>query len=143
MRPGQASTKGFLGPDESLLEVLAADNRYVIDECHLTHQELARHLRLLAAIGLKQPSREFLYHSSRFQVTFRHYRGYQDSPFRDGTKASSEATIKNLTNGMTLNYSLLVPEMIERYGFYEGDGTPYRVAPQQILAVLDFLAPEE
>ena len=33
----------------------------------------------------------------------------------------------------------LVPLMIERYGFYEGTGTPYRVDPQQILKVLDFL----
>jgi len=41
-------------------------------------------------------------------------------------------------NGKTLEYRLLVPEMIEHYGFYEGHRTPYRVDPKQILAVLNF-----
>src|SRR5262245_58532311 len=47
MRPGAesdvGSEKGFLGKDEALLEVLAADNRFVVDEAGLTHQELAEH----------------------------------------------------------------------------------------------------
>jgi hypothetical protein len=29
--------------------------------------------------------------------------------------------------------------MIERYGFYEGKGTPYRVEPRQVIEVFDFL----
>jgi hypothetical protein len=29
--------------------------------------------------------------------------------------------------------------MIERYGFYEGRGTSYRVEPRQVLEVFDFL----
>jgi hypothetical protein len=31
--------------------------------------------------------------------------------------------------------------MIERYGFYEGKGTPYRVEPGKVLEVLDFIKP--
>jgi hypothetical protein len=133
-----------LGREEKLLDVLAADNQYVVDELALTHQELARHLRILAAIGDWQdkqgkPEVEFLYHGRRVKVERLYSRGYQFSPFRDGTKASSEATIHNLSNGKRLGYSLLVPDMIERYGFYEGKGTPYRVEPRSIVEVLDFL----
>ena len=87
----------------------------------------------------RHPEEEFLYHGRRFQVAVRYCRGYQDSPFHDGTRANSEVTIRNLTNGKTLEYSLLVPDMIERYGFYEGRGTPYRVDPKEILAVFNFL----
>ena len=61
------------------------------------------------------------------------------SPFDDGTKTSCEATVENLENGKKLTYSLLVPQMIERYGFYEGKGTRFRVDPRSIVAVLDFL----
>jgi hypothetical protein len=150
MRPGartedfEGSDKGFLGPEEKLLDVLAADNHFVVDELGLTHQELARHLRVLAAIGdwqVKQgkPEVEFLYHGRRMTVQRRYFKGYQFSPFRDGTKTSTDATIHNLSNGKKLAYSLLVPDMIERYGFYEGKGTPYRVEPQCIVEVLDFL----
>ena len=142
MRPGAASTQGFLGREEKLLDVLAADNQYVVDQRRLTHPQLARALRALAAAGLKRPGQEFLYHGRRYSVSFRFYRGYQDSPFRDGTKANSEAVVRNLTNGKTLEFSLLVPDMIERYGFYEGRGTPYRVEPREILALCDFLAEE-
>ena len=33
--------------------------------------------------------------------------------------------------------------MIERYGFYEGKGTPYRVDPAKVLEVFDFVKPAE
>ena len=153
MRPGAMSAKGFLGPDEGLLAVLAADNALVVDELGLTHQELARHLRLVAAIGLKRmadarkakqdpPADPFTYHGRRFTVTLLSYRGYQLSPFQDGTKTNTEAKLTNVETGKALRYSLLVPDMVERYGFYEGTGTPYRVPPREVVAVLDFLKPK-
>jgi hypothetical protein len=154
MRPGAksdvGSDKGFLGSDEALLAVLAADNAYVVDQLGLTHQELARHLRIVAAIGLKRladaekakkkPLTEpFTYHGRRFTVSLQYFRGDQLSPFKDGTKTNVDVTLTNVESGKVLNYSLLVPDMIERYGFYEGTGTPYRVAPRDIIAVFDFL----
>jgi hypothetical protein len=157
MRPGAnsdvGSDKGFLGSDEALLVVMAADNARVVDELGLTHQELARHLRVVAAIGLmrladaqkakKKPTTEpFVYHGRRFTVALQFYRGDQLSPFRDGTKTDTDVTLTNVDSGKVLRYSLLVPDMIERYGFYEGMGTPYRVAPRDIVSVLDFLKPK-
>jgi hypothetical protein len=144
MRPGASSRTGFLGKEEKLLEVLAADNRYVVDEAGLTHQELARHLHAMAAVWRwqvknKQPEAEFLYHGRKFKVKGISSRGFQDSPFADATRSGSNVTIHNLSNGKKLECALLVPYMIERYGFYEGKGTSYRVDPRQIVAVLDFL----
>jgi hypothetical protein len=147
MRPGAASDAGFLGKDEKLLDVLATDNAYVVDRLGLTHQQIALHLLALWRIGEKTPpsktkgfGAEFRYHGRRFQVKMVHSRGYQYSPFRDGTKTDRDATVKNLDNGKSLTYSLLVPQMIERYGFYEGHGTSYRVDPKQVIEVLDFMA---
>ena len=139
MRPGAESAKGFLGKDERLLDVLEADNRTVVESLGLTHQELARHMLVLAAIGRKVGEGEFRYHGRRFRVTCIYSRGFQDSPFGDGTKANAEAIVRNLDAGKEIRYSLLVPLMIERYGFYEGEGTPYRVDPRKIQEVLDFL----
>jgi hypothetical protein len=150
MRPGAKTTgdvgseKGFLGPDEKLLDVLAADNAYVVDQIGLTHQDIARHLHILGAIGLWQskqhtPGAEFLYHGMRFKVVLSYFRGYQHSPFRDGTKTNCDAVAYNLSNGKKMSYSLLVPEMIERYGFYEGKGTPYRIEPSEAIELLAFM----
>jgi hypothetical protein len=33
----------------------------------------------------------------------------------------------------------LTATMIERYGFYEGKGTSFRVGPRHIVEVLDFI----
>lgn len=157
MRPGAksdvGSDEGFLGARESLLAVLEADNEYVVGGLELTHQELARHLRVLAAIGLKRlddareakkdgPADPFTYRGRRFTIAFEFTKGYQLSPFRDGTKTNTYVKLVNADTGKKLAYSLLVPDMIERYGFYEGTGTPYRVAPRDIVAMLDFLKPK-
>jgi hypothetical protein len=99
MRPGADSEKGFLGRDESLLEVLAADNKFVVDESGLSHQELAKHMLVLAALGGKVGEQEFLYHGRRFRVKLVYYRGFQPSPFRDGTETNVEAVVRNLDNG--------------------------------------------
>lgn len=143
MRPGAnsevGSRKGFIGETEKLLDVLVADNKFVVDEQKLTHQALARHLLALAAIGAKVKEEEFRYHGDRFKVTLVYARGEQLSPFYDDTKTKTVATVRNLDRQTELTYSLLVPQMIERYGFYEGTGTPYRVPPQQILKLLGFL----
>jgi hypothetical protein len=148
MRPGAkslvGSRLGFLGPDERLLDVLAADNQHVVDELGLTHQELAKHLHALGTIGLwqrlhKQKETPFVYHGRRYTVNVETTRGIQPSPFRDGTESGSNATVHNLDNGKEVRYGLLVPYMIERYGFYEGKGTPYRLEPRRVLEVFDFL----
>jgi len=143
MRPGAnakaSSDKGFLGNDERLLKVLAADNETVVERLKLTHQTLAIHLLAVAAIGEKTKGAPFAYYGRRFKVTVRYSRGFQLSPFHDDTKTNAEATIENLDNGKKLDHSLLVPLMIERYGFYEGKGTPYRVDPERVVEVFDFL----
>jgi hypothetical protein len=143
MRPGGLSKAGFLGKDERLLDVMADDNDHVLGKLKLTHQEMARHLHVLGAIGRKEQGKEVAYRGVRFRVEVTAYRGYQHSPFRDGTKTNEDAKVTNLDNGKTLTYSLLVPLMIERYGFYEGKGTSYRVDPARVVEVLTFLAPKE
>lgn len=150
MRPGAKSevgtSKGFLGAEEKLLDILAADNDYVVGELGLTHQELARHLHNLGAIGQWQLARkrdgeEFVYRGRRFEVKCKLARAYALSPFLDETKTNVYAELVNRETGKQLGYSLLVPHLIERYGFYEGKGTPYRVDPRRIVEVLDFLKP--
>ena len=150
MRPGAksevGSRLGFLGKDEKLLEILAEDNDYVVGKLGLTHQELAKHLHIIGTVAEKhaKPGDKegftFQYQGRRYNVKFTTFRGIMHSPFLDETKTNSEADLTNLTTGAKLKYSRLVPHMIERYGFYEGHGTPYRVDPHAIVAVFDFLA---
>lgn len=148
MRPGAGSGAGFLGAGEKLLDVLSDDNRYVVEKLELTHQELARHLHAMATIGWwkwkhKEDATAFVYRGRRLRVTLASTRGSQPSPFNDGTEGGANATVENLDNGRKITFALLVPYMIERYGFYEGHGTEYRVDPEQVVDVLDFLKGSE
>jgi hypothetical protein len=141
MRPGAYATKGFLGGEERLVDLLAEDNRYVVEELGLTHQELGKHLRALGEISSQVGGKEFRYQGRRFKGSVRRSQWHQASPFRDGTITNGLVIVDNLDNEKRLEYSLLMPELIERYGFYEGKGTPYRLDPRKILEVLDFVKP--
>ena len=122
--------------------MLAADNRTVVEELGLTHQQLARPLLVLGAVAARdavQAPKEVTYEGKRFRMKAIVFKATVNSPFEDGTKTNCNATVENLTNGKRLGYSLLVPFMIERYGFYEGKGTRFRVDPRAIVEVFDFL----
>lgn len=143
MRPHMSSGAGFLGSDESLVDILAEDNDFVTSH-GLTHQDIGLQMRYvheyirtnrLAGKGsIIVPLRD-----RNYQVDVNAFRGYQYSPFNDGTSGSWDITIVNPVNGNKITYSTLLGPMIERYGFYEGKGTPYRVSPEGIIETFDFL----
>ncbi len=151
MRPGAkgevGSTKGFLGQEEKLLDVLVADNEMVVGKLGLTHREIGRELNIVGGIAkwrayeTEKDDVRFVYRERKFKASVIFWKGDQLSPFKDGTDTSNDVTLENLDTGKKLSYSLLVPLMIERYGFYEGTGTPYRVDPAKVVEVLDFLKP--
>ena len=66
-------------------------------------------------------------------------RGSHHSSFNDHTATNADFKLTNLDNGKTLEGSFLHCEIIERYGFYEGHGTKYRMNPEDIIAVFDFI----
>lgn len=135
MRPGALSGAGFLGPEESLLAILAEDNDTILAR-NTSHRVVGFHLRVLGELGTLASHDDFLYRGERFAVERGDTHGLQESPFADGTHDGRNATVKNLRTGKSLAYALLVPRMIERYGFYEGHGTPYRVAPADAIELL-------
>lgn len=152
MRPGSTddlgAIAGFLGENERLWEVLVSDNEFVM-KSGFTHRQLAIPLLQLShrVLGMVAPGEhiqtfEFSHAATNWQVSVTCYRGHQFSPFNDGTKSNCEFSLTNLENNESLEFSGLVPLMIERYGFYEGHGTPYRVDPKSIMGVLG-LKPED
>jgi hypothetical protein len=148
MRPADGSPAGFLGKDEKLLLVLAGDNEYVADAQGMSHQELARNLFAMEAIwhklggpaNPKEPVR-CLYYGRRYEVRVDLTRGERKSPFDDGTSSKAHVHVTNVENGQKLEYSGLVPHLVERYGFYAGKDSPLRVEPKQVIEVFDFLKP--
>ncbi len=127
MRPGRLSDMGFLGTDESLIEVLAQDNDFVLG-VGLSHQQLAEPL----SIATRRD--EFKFNGqSFFVISVMASHDAQVSPFDHRVKAKANRTIRCLKTGQELSFADLVPEFIGSYGFYEGHGTGYRVEPGAII----------
>jgi hypothetical protein len=139
MRPGRSSQAGFLGQTEHLLDVLAKDNETVLGN-GLTHQQMAAPLSAIMNL-VPYGTKVVEYAGQKYEVKVTSYRGWQDSPFRDEATASTDIYVKNLSNGRSIDFSGLLPHMIKNYGFYEGEETPYRLDPEEILEVFPQLKP--
>lgn len=139
MRPGQLSGAGFLGRNESLLDVLAKDNDTVL-QLSLTHQELADFLmyfleaRTYATQQTGHSSIHFQYGGRTYSFFESQWRGMQENPF-GGPGTNVDTTLECHNNGRVVGYSGLLPTLIYRYGFYEGRGTSYRLDPLEIAVI--------
>jgi hypothetical protein len=138
MRPFSYSMSGFLGKNESLRRVLISDNETVFGY-GLTHQDLSEPLKFARAFYNNRLGEEFVLRGNRFKIEGETYRGVQESPFEDQTVAASDVHVTNLQNGNTISFSLLLPDMVERYGFYEGEESHYRLDPIDVIEVFDYL----
>jgi hypothetical protein len=131
MRPGRWSGDGFLGEDEPLIEVLALDNDTVLSH-GLTHQELAAPLEFFLELAESELPNTLEVYGRKYKVIRQGWASGQASPFGDGL-SNVDITIIDVEANVMLTYSGLLVPMIKKWGFYEGEGTNYRVSPKQIV----------
>lgn len=138
MRPGRYAESGFLDSEESLVERLIADNE-LVGSFGLTHQDLAKPLKYACALALKEPGGflKFNYpdggtYLMEVKQSRGASRGSQESPFHDGAGATRDITITNVDSKRRITFSVLLADMIERYGFYEGN-VSYRLDPLDLI----------
>lgn len=119
----------FLGPDESLLDVLATDNDTVLG-LGLTHQQLADFLDLFRIY--RNPEGRLEFNGKTYQDERVGWPGGAMSPFQDGIYTNIDHHLTRIEDGAQFRFSGLLPELIRRYGFYEGHRTAYRVDPREL-----------
>lgn len=137
---GMYSYDGFLGDNESLIEVLLKANR-IVKENGYTHQQLADWMELAINAWQNQEGK-FEYYGMKFKVS---YMGTvsagQESPFRNSKVEQDPETqdwdgeyeIRNLTTGRWIKFTPPLPHWVRNWGFYEGFETPYHVSPQGLI----------
>jgi hypothetical protein len=146
MRPGAFSHKGFLGRQERLEDVRAADAQRV-EELGFSTEELAASLEALLMEALS--ASDFWSpqaHRGHFETAIVEYFGYQECPWLSPhdrwncSKAeftSIDWRIQNLRTGDRLSGPGLIVHLIREHGFFEGRESPYRVDPGDIVRVLE------
>lgn len=150
-RPGAFSQSGFIGKDESFIEVLKKDWE-TVESLKVTHEQLATHLKNIinCAQRYKSPYHNhanpeaFEYSSEDLkdfltedgpqmvEVFLNYTRGQQDDLFEpiDPTQRevdtpqgwNEEIVVKNPSNGIELRLNTGILSYIREFGFYEGGG---------------------
>jgi len=153
MRPGIFSQTGFLGPDESLRQVLDTDAR-ALGELGVSARTLAERLRdlLEAAVASKRRVTRVRH----YNIGVQRYKGPQICPFAPQPHenpcpagghirfASIDWDIKNTRSCVRLSGPGLIVHLIGAHTFFEGLQSPYRVAPRALAELLElgpFAAP--
>jgi len=147
MRPGSFSTVGFLGPNERLADVLAADAETVA-AMGLTFEELAAPLDRLLDEAEQSRGRSAVV-DGRFEARVEVFTGFQICPFAvqphssqctegGGVRhASIDWSVKNRRTGERLRGPGLIVHLIRAHGFFEGIESPHRVDPRTLATVLE------
>jgi hypothetical protein len=146
MRPGAFSRAGFLGPQESLLQVLEADRQQVA-RMGLTFEQLAEPLEALIAAGVSSPSRKTNV-GKVYRVEVEVLTGFQICPWaadphhaqctagKGVQNASVNWRIINRQTGQELRGPGLAGHLLRDHHFCQGRGSPLRVDP---LVLAEFL----
>jgi hypothetical protein len=143
MAPGVLTRDGFLGEDRrNLVDILTADDGEV-RRLGFSHQDIARRMVELRDAGMPGLG-EFTDVEPHFEVRVDSVRGKLPCPFGDpGIFPKTNTTVRNKRLGREVTFTDLHIHMIGSHGFYEGRGSPYRLEPGELAAVLEAGRSEE
>lgn len=137
MRPGHISLPGFMGADARDLSQLLNDDNETVKRLNLTHEAIARRMQALRRAG-EAGLGDFIAVPPHFEVRVDSARGRLPCPFGErGLYPKTHITVRNLALGRELTYSELGIHLIGAHGFYEGLGSPYRLEPEALAAILE------
>lgn len=147
LRPDRISDAGFLGPNESLEEIIGKDTQ-TLKELGITHDEVARKLSYYvnSAFSAWKESGGMEYYQVRSEGALidKKYRvsaiGWSSGiscPWEDGGGAKHDFTIENEEQDRIITFSQLLPHLISKHNFFEGKGTRYRLEPLEAVIVLE------
>lgn len=147
MRPGKSSRAGFLGPDESLREVIEGDLA-TLNKLGITPKQIADRLETIIGKALRlrdlktrtsELSNYFVV-EGKFSVNMQGYLGMQECPFRDigdmCGSGSRDYEIYNEDTDEQIFFPALIIHLIRDHHFFEGN-TMYRLDPAKAVNVLE------
>lgn len=146
MRPRGNLGAGYLGRNESLLDVIEKDKAVIAkwigsrEEAQIdwVYQTMAH---LLAKVSeVVKSDKGITVNGELFYVGKRMAIGAEKCPFEDRSGTNKDYYVVNAKTGETLQFSGLIPHLIGEHHFFEGEGTSYRVAPRTIIEFFN-LAP--
>jgi hypothetical protein len=143
MEPGIITLDGFLGTDKRrLIDIISSDD-VKVHQLKVTHQAIAEKMQYFRDIGLDGLG-EFIKVENDFEVRVDSVRGKLPSPFGGpGMYEKVNTTVKNLSLDREITYTDLHIHFVRDHGFYEGEGSIYRIEPSNLVAILEVASTED
>jgi hypothetical protein len=139
MAPGVMTREGFLGTDKrKLIDILISDDAEV-KRLDLDHRRIASVMRSFRNAGMKGLG-EFITVPPRFEVRVESVRGKLACPFgHPGLIPKTNITVRNLERKQEITFTDLHIHLIEAHGFYEGEGSLFRLKPRDLVEILEII----
>ncbi|MBI2138996.1 hypothetical protein HYU13_05370 [Candidatus Woesearchaeota archaeon] len=156
MRPGSFLSSGFIGPSQTLREVIKADAQ-VLDQYGITYEQIADRLSFFMKLAFLEESNgasrlycEGVPVDGHFKVFLHRSLGSISCPFfyslvrdekgfgREYTcwAGSCSFTVKNEQDQTEISFPSLIPHLVRDHHFFEGD-VPGRLNPEDAIKVLE------
>jgi hypothetical protein len=138
--PSESSAEGYLGNDTRSPETIVEEDRQELARLEVSAEKIAKALRdayIKAERALGNPVKL----SATLTIAHEEARGRIPSPFPgDGTFQKGQAKLADASSGQTFLITPLSLHLIEKYGFFQGKGSPYRIEPEQAARFLQEMA---
>ena len=140
MRPGVITLSGFIGDDSrNLVDIIIADDA-LVSRMGFTHQQIASRMLELRDAGMRGLG-DFINVPPHFEIRVDSVRGKLPCPFGDpGVFPKTNITVKNLEKDKEITFTDLNIHMILAHGFYQGEGSLFRLDPRELIDIIELKA---
>jgi len=136
MQPGYISRDGFLGTDQRSLRAILVEDEQRTAALGLTHRTIAERLRYFTEAG-KQHFGAPVTVDEVYEVRAEEARGVLRCPWpHPGVFGKTNVHLRRTDTGEELAWTELQIHLIEVHGFYQGEGSRYRLSPGYVQRVL-------
>lgn len=134
--PGQFSSDGFLGKDTRVPEEIIKEDAETLTRLGTTREKMAAALRTVY-IQAERAMGNPVQITEQIKAAHHEARGRIPSPFpNDGAFQKGEVLIEDASSGRSCRITPLSIHMIEKYGFFQGKESKYRIEPETAFEIL-------
>ena len=127
----------FLGSDTRLIAQIIESDEAELRAAGLGADELARAMRRLTEKGMESLGDEV--QADGFMVRVEEYMGQIGCPFKHAVREAKRNTTAVDPRGKVMTWTDMSIHLIERHGFFQGEGSDYRLEPLELAEFLGLL----
>lgn len=136
MKPGVITLNGFLGDDRRNLSDIIHEDAILLDRIGKTAQDVASRMDYFTKQSWEAVGEEVVI-DGIYVVSTDVVRGKLPCPFgHPGVFRKAITTLHNKENGISVRWTSLSIHLIQTHGFFEGQGSPFRLDPLELCKAI-------